>query len=313
MAKKLLTQDALAQVRSFLQNDIKDAISQAVTESVQAYEKLQKVSSDTLSKTFLSEIRSLRDSIETLNVKHHDEMNELRTLMEGGELSSEQQIAVRVVSLTKNFENFVVNANAREKCQSTLNDYFLSQLAHREQRDRLWSIRVNNVQCPWLDKTPTSREVFDIVIRPVLVEQDPDANINYSNTIEYSHPLSQRVKGPRNYIFRFYSRHMLFQFMLNKKKHLQLLDKKARDKTGWTSAAAVSFDGKSFLKCAHDLADTNRSLMTYLHSAGIASRTKLSGTSVAFQPKDGPPKWIKVQNPMARSHIGLISPLPPLQ
>ena len=313
MAKKLLTQDALAQVRSFLQNDIKDAISQAVTESVQAYEKLQKVSSDTLSKTFLSEIRSLRDSIETLNVKHRDEMNELRTLMEGGELSTEQQIAVRVVSLTKNFENFVVNANAREKCQSTLNDYVLSQLAHREQRDRLWSIRVNNVQCPWLDKTPTSREVFDIVIRPVLVEQDPDANINYSNTIEYSHPLSQRVKGPRNYIFRFYSRHMLFQFMLNKKKHLQLLDKKARDKTGWTSAAAVSFDGKSFLKCAHDLADTNRSLMTYLHSAGIASRTKLSGTSVAFQPKDGPPKWIKVQNPMARSHIGLISPLPPLQ
>ena len=143
--------------------------------------------------------------------------------------------------------------------------------------------------------------------------QDPDANVNYSNVIEYSHPLSQRVKGPRNYIFRFYFRHMLFQFMVNKRKYLQFLNKKARDKSGWSSAAAVSFDGKSYLKCAHDLADTNRSLMKYLHSAGIATRTKLSGTSVAFMPKDGPSKWIKVQNPMALSHIGLITPLPPLQ
>ena len=82
-AKNLLMQDALAQVRLFLQDDIKSAISQAVTQSVQAYEKLQQVSSNTLNKTFLNEMHDLRETIETLNVKHRNEMNELRAIMEG--------------------------------------------------------------------------------------------------------------------------------------------------------------------------------------------------------------------------------------
>ena len=82
-AKNLLMQDALAQVRLFLQDDIKSAISQAVTQSVQAYEKLQQVSSNTLNKTFLNEMHDLRETIKTLNVKHRNEMNELRAIMEG--------------------------------------------------------------------------------------------------------------------------------------------------------------------------------------------------------------------------------------
>ena len=311
--KAPLSQDALHQVRSFLQEDIKLAVSQAVSQSVQAFEKLQKVSSDNFNKTFLSEMRGLKESIEALNIKHRDEMNDIRSIIEGETLSTEQQIAIRIVSLTKDFHNYIDNASAREKCQTMLNDYVLSQLAHREQRDRLWSIRVNNVQCPWLEKTPTSHEVFNIIIKPVLQAQNPEKDIHYDNTIEYSHPLSQRVKGPRNYIFRFYSRHLLFSFMINKRRHLQSIDQRARDKTQWCSSAAVSFDGKKFIKCSHDLADTNRSLMTYLHSCGLASKTKLSGTSVAFMPADGPQKWVKVLNSMARSHIGLITPLPPLK
>ena len=82
-AKNLLMQDTLAQVRLFLQDDIKSAISQAVTQSVQAYEKLQQVSSNTLNKTFLNEMHDLLETIETLNVKHRNEMNELRAIMEG--------------------------------------------------------------------------------------------------------------------------------------------------------------------------------------------------------------------------------------
>jgi hypothetical protein len=311
--KGLLNNEALQQIRGYIQEDIKAAVNQAVKESADAFQRISKVSNDQFNNTFKNEMRELKSSIETLNIKHREEMQELRAIIEGESLTSEQEIAVRVVSLTKDYQNYVTNASAREQCQASLNDYILSQLAHREQRDRLWSIKVNNVQCPWLEKTPTSRQVYDIIIKPVLIEQDPAANVSYDNVIEYSHPLSQRVKGPRNYIFRFYSRHMLFQFMLHKKIHLQTIDRKARDKSGWSAAAAVAFDGKKYLKCSHDLCDVNRSVMTYLHSSGIATRTKLSGTSVAFMPKDGPMRWVKVQNSMARSHIGLITPPPPLQ
>ena len=92
--KALLSQDALHQVRSFLQEDIKSAVSQAVSQSVQAFEKLQKVSSDNFNKTFLSEMRGLKESIEALNIKHRDEMNDIRSIIEGETLSTEQQIAV---------------------------------------------------------------------------------------------------------------------------------------------------------------------------------------------------------------------------
>ena len=101
--------------------------------------------------------------------------------------------------------------------------------------------------------------------------------------------------------------------MVNKRRHIQSIDQRARDKSSWSTSAAVAFDGKKYIKCSHDLADTNRSLMTYLHSCGLASKTKLSGTSVAFMPREGPQKWVKVLNCMARTHVGLITPLPPLQ
>ena len=46
-------------------------------------------------------MRELKSTIETLNVKHREEMQELRAIIEGESLTSEQEIAVRVVSLTK--------------------------------------------------------------------------------------------------------------------------------------------------------------------------------------------------------------------
>ena len=56
---------------------------------MQAYEKLQQVSSDTLNKTFMNEMRNLRESIGIMNEKHRNEMEELRAIMEGDSLTSE--------------------------------------------------------------------------------------------------------------------------------------------------------------------------------------------------------------------------------
>ena len=59
--------------------------------------------------------------------------------------------------------------------------------------------------------------------------------------------LSNFNYGSKELYLNFYSRQNLFQFMINKKTHLHDLDKRACDKSGWSTSVAVSFDSKLYI------------------------------------------------------------------
>ena len=301
-----LTPEALDQIKNIVDTKVK--------QSFKSFESTSKVNVNKQFQNLTDQISGLRNEIDTINRNYEEKIAEINTAIESGNLSNGGETALHIAALSQKIDACLETVKAREKCQTVLNYHILYQLGQRSQRDRLWSIRVVNWQSPWQETTMSSKEVYQTLIKPVLdnLKGDADApSTDFYRVIEYSHPLSQK-SGPKSYIFRFFSRRHLYQFMINKKSHVEALCVRAKDKSQWSASAAVQFDPRRTMKISHDLSDLNRNTMTYLHASGIASQTKVSGTGVAFRLKNSGKGgiWIKVLNPFATTYLGLVSPLP---
>ena len=61
---------------------------------------------------------------------------------------------------------------------------------------------------------------------------------------------------------------------------------------------------------SHDLAQTNRQCMSFLHLSGLAAKCKATSVGVSFKPKGLKTGWVKVTNPFSSTLEGLVTPLP---
>lgn len=280
------------------------------------YESKSKANFNKEFQSLNDQISSLSGRLDTINNTYNEKIEKINEKLDSGNVNLDEATLLRIQAVEAKVDKCLATIEERDRCREVLDHHFLIKIAEREQRDRLWSVRIKNLQTPWSAKQLSDSEVYDLVVKPVLdglIENGDSSEFDtsYYACCEHSHPLAKR-KGPTPHVIRFFSRRTLFLFMLNKKYHIESLVKRANNKKEWTTAAAVQFNPSKILKVSHDMCDLNRSTMTFLYSSGIALKCKISGLGVSFIPKHAT-KWIRVRNPYGKSLKDLVTPLPSIQ
>ena len=257
--------------------------------------------------------------IEGLQGQYQTEIDSIRARLEDPDVSPDEATGLKIKGLGAQIDLLLKLRTEDRECDRFINYHHLCQAVKREQRQRCWSLRIYGFQSPWRATTPDVKDVYEEVIEPVLrsMIQSGDSvafNTSFYSNIEFSHPLGPSRKGAvPPMIFRFFSRRTLFLFMLNKREHLISLEKRAADRSQWSSAAAaVKYDPKVKLRVSHDLADMNRQVMSFLHTAKLAHKCKTTSAGVSFMPLGHKGKWIKIHNPFSPTVLGMVEPLPEL-
>jgi hypothetical protein len=264
-------------------------------------------------------LENIGKRIELVQGKYQAEIDAIKAKLDDPSLSVDEATGLKIKGLETQIEMYLHLRNEDRECDRLINLHHLCSAVRREQRQRSWSLRIYGFQPTWRVSCPNVREAYEDIVEPVLksvIQSGDSVNFKtdfYSN-IEYGHPLSPGRNGVcPPMIIRFYSRRTMFLFMLNKKEHLAALGKRAADRSQWAnSAAAVKYNEKVKLRVSHDLADMNRQVMSFLHTAKLAHRCKTTNNGVSFMPVGYKGKWVRVFNPYASSVTGLITPLPNL-
>ncbi len=272
------------------------------------------VSVEKHTKTLNEKVDALSDRIEGIRDSYEGQIGEIREKLTNPDLSTDEAQNLRLVAVETEVKMIKELQSEKNRCDEFLNYHHLIAGVQREQRAREWSLRLYDFQSPWSDRELDGEGIYQEVFRPVLqkvIESgEPSYPTDYFSVIERAHPLAPRSKGITPWIFRFHSRKCLFDFMLNKRSHMEALAKKAADKSLWKSSSAVKFDPKKRCRVAHDLAPINRRTMTFLHQTNIAFKCKTTSVGVSFKPKGVKSGWVQVTNPFSPTLEGLVTPLP---
>jgi hypothetical protein len=260
-------------------------------------------------------IDNLGSRIEGIRDNYEATIKEIRDKLTDPDLKTDEAQNLRLTAVETEVKMINELTTERNRCEDFLNYHHLIAGVSREQRSREWSIRVYNWQSPWLSTQMDAEGVYNELIKPVLDKVvaaggSPAYPTGYHSCIEKAHPLAQRKKGITPFIFRFFSRRILYDFMLHKRDHVESLIAKAADKSLWSTASAVKYDPKNKLRVSHDLAPTNRQCMSFLHLSGLAWKCKATSVGVSFKPKGLKTGWVKVTNPFSSTLEGLVTPLP---
>ena len=259
-------------------------------------------------------IDSLSSRIEGIRDGYEGQINEIKEKLTNPDLSTDEAQNLRLVAVETKVKMFEELQTEKSRCDDYLNYHHLIAGVAREQRSREWSLRLYNWQSPWTERELDAEGIYSELIQPVLQQViasgEPSYPTGYFDVIERAHPLASRRNGIAPWIFRFHSRKCLYDFMLNKKSHMDSLVAKAANKSLWCSSSAVKYDPKKICRVAHDLAPVNRRTMSFLHQTGLASRCKTTSVGVSFKAKGVKSGWVQVTNPFSPTLEGLVTPLP---
>ncbi len=287
-----------------------------IEESVSAKIKEHTDSAAESFKNVNHQLDNIGKRIEVIQGKYNKDLDDIRAQLSNPSLTTDEATDLRIKSCEKQIELYLKLRTEDRECDKFLTYHHLISAVRREQRQRSWSLRIYGYQCPWRQKTPDVVEVYSDVIKPVLdamidAGQAEPFNTGFFKCVEFAHPLGPGKKGSvPPMIFRFFSRRALYLFMINKRSHLDALEKKAADRSLWNAAAACKYDSKIRLRVSHDLAEINRQTMSFLHKSGIAYKCKSTSSGVSFMPTGHRGKWVKVSNPFSPTVNGLVEPLP---
>lgn len=295
--------------------------SRGVDLNPSAWRHMEKLISKQVSITVEKQTRQINDRIDSLSSRiegirdtYETQINEIKQKLTDPDLKTDEAQNLRLTAAETEIKLLKDLSAEKNRCDEFLNYHHLIAGVQREQRDRMWSCRVYNFQAPWESKQLDVEGVYNQLIRPVLDKVvstgDKPYPTDFHSIIERGHPLAARKSEIAPFIFRFHSRRFLYDFMLNKRPHVESLIAKAANKSLWTASSAVKYDPKKRLRVAHDLAQTNRQCMSFLHMTGLASKCKTTSVGVSFKPKGLKTGWVKVTNPFSSTLEGLVKPLP---
>ena len=305
-----------------LETEIENSSSKGVDLNPAAWRQMEKLISKQVSITVEKQSRQINDRIDTLSSRiegirdtYESQIQDIREKLTNPDLRTDEAQNLRITAAETEIKMLKDLTTEKNRCDEFLTYHHLITGVSREQRSREWSIRVYEWQSPWMDKQMDAEGVYTQLIQPVLdkVISTGDSKsypTDYHSVIERGHPLAARKTGITPFIFRFYSRRILYDFMLNKRSHVESLIAKAANKSLWKTSSAVKFDPKKRLRVSHDLAQTNRQCMSFLHLSGLAAKCKATSVGVSFKPKGLKTGWVKVTNPFSPTLEGLVTPLP---
>ena len=295
-------------------------VDSKVNHQLKLYESKSKINFDKQFKTVTDNISDVKKRLGIISDTYKAKIDEIEAKLSSDCLPPDENTKLQISAIEAKIDHFISIQTEKNKCDKLLTYHALFKITQREQRERGWSLRVKNWQSPWCSKPMNTEDIYNSLFKPVLdgliAKGDaPNFNTSYLSCIEYAHPLGSNKKGISPHIFRFHSRRTLYFFMLNKKPHMEFLALRAADKNEWNDAAVVKFDNTKKLKVSHDLAELNRSIMTFLYSSGVALKCKVTSFGVSFVPKQNQKKsdkWIRICNPFSSTLEGLVTPLPPV-
>ncbi len=260
-------------------------------------------------------LKGVRSDLDLIKNNYNAQSQELRQGRDNGELTQEEYEDRRYSLLNEKIDLAIDSFKIRESKQVHLTQFILSQLSMHEQRNRLWSVRIQCFQDPRIPTNKITDEyVYNQIIKPSLIDAIrsgfiEDFNTSFDYNVEYSHPLPKN-RGPPQFIYRFYSRKALYAFMVNKKATINAHIKSCTN-TRNIVPGATPYNKAYKLKASHDLSQLNREVMSYLYGTGLVDNCKIAGLTVAFKPK-GERRWYRVLNPFGCDLYSMVQPLPPL-
>ena len=290
-------------------------IRQEVSSQIDASMKKFEDNSLVRFKSIENQINSVKFDLNVIKKNYSDGIIELEKGRDSGELTKDEYTDGRLNLMDQKINETIDSLAAREAKMVNLTHTLLFKISMIEQRNRLWSVKISNYQCPYVPSNEiTDEHVYNTLIEPTLKHAIAKGFIKEFDTsfalnCEYSHPIPRR-RGPPIFIFRFYSRKSLYAFMINKKSIIEAHVQKC-DKNKKLAAGAVSYNKNLRIKASHDLSPLNRQVMTYLYGSGAVTMCKIQGLSVAFKPK-GSNKWIRIVNPFGKNIYEMCKPLPSL-
>ncbi len=296
---------------SALANVIRHEVSSQITASMKKFEDNSLVRF----KSIENQINSVKLDLNVIKKNYSDGIIELEKGRDSGELTKDEYTDGRINLMDQKINETIDSLAAREAKMVTLTHTLLFKISMLEQRNRLWSVKITNYQCPFVPSNEiTDEHVYNTLIEPTLKHAIAKGFIKEFNTsfdfnCEYSHPIPRHRKPPV-FIFRFYSRKSLYAFMINKKSIIEAHVQKCNNSEK-LAAGAVSYNKDLKIKASHDLSPLNRQVMTYLYGTGAVTMCKIQGLSVSFKPK-GSNKWIRILNPFGQNIYEMCKPLPSL-
>ena len=300
-----LSPDAWIKMKSIIDGSVALKIKEYTDQSAQSFNGVN------------LKLEAIGKRIEAIQGKYQTDINDIRARLDDPNITTDEATGLKIKGLEKQIDLLLKLRTEDRECDRYLTYHHLVSAVRREQRQRSWALRVYGYQPTWREHTPDVTEVFQDIIEPVLQARIDSGdsvkfNTNFYSCIEYAHQLAPGKKGAvPPMIFRFHSRRILFLFMLNKREHVANLQKKSADRNLWAnSAQACKFDPKVKLRISHDLADMNRQVMSFLHTAKIAHKCKTTSAGVSFMPVGYNGKWVKINNPFSPTLSGLLEPLP---
>ena len=212
----------------------------------------------------------------------------------------------------------------------------------REQRSRAWSLKIHNYinysdSLPDVDQdlaevatgTGSSSgegggqqtrkifgleevKIFKTILLPALQKALAKGEIRYlpsemDQIVETAHKSGGAPGQPPSYLFRFYSRPVLYALLRNKFDALDALNK-ANLEANPSLKDRIKNGSYREVRIGCDLTSLNRSILTFLHKQDAVKLAKVSGDKLIFQLHAEPNRWRTVLNPYATSIFGLSQP-----
>lgn len=224
----------------------------------------------------------------------------------------------KITESETNHKVHVAKTETNRKCDEKLHNHYLFQLSMREQRQKLHSIKVVNFQRPSHNGPIDDVLIYKLLIRPVLLQELEKGNLSYvpdnmNSIIEFSHPLGVTKNGELpSYVFRFYSRVLMYSFMYNHYEKLKELSDQAKAlPVSATFADAAKFVPNKPMRVSYLLSTLNGQVMYSLYRHPLVLKCKLRKLNVAFMLKNTN-KWIDIRNPFASDLLAMTLPMSPI-
>lgn len=309
-SNNLVTQNLVSDISESACSKIRDMILQ----SIRDYDKeILQVRHKTIetncqeSSAAITEIRTQISDLSSRLAKAEKDNKELKKV--------NNDMAIKLESQKDDLRLHTELAESRYNSDRKLHEHHLFQTSQREQRARLHSIKIHNFQRPSHDGPITDDLVYHLLIDPVLRDAKARGKLRYlpshqDEIIEKSHILKSDSNAVPSFIFCFYSRNILFAFMLNKRKQVELLKKEAETLPPSASyASAAKFKPGLHLRCSHSLSPLNSKTMFFLYRHPLVSKCKVAQLQVAFMLKRTK-TWFLVRNPFAQDLLSMSLPMP---
>ena len=208
----------------------------------------------------------------------------------------------------------------------------------REQRSRAWSVKIHgyvdySVSLPDVDQDLEDEastgsvnsgvrprkifgeeevKIFKKLLLPALKKALEKGELRFlpsemDQIIEVAHKSGGAPGQPPSYLFRFFSRPVLYAMLRNKSDPLNALNK-ANMEANPSLKDRITNGSYREVRIGCDLTSLNRSILTFLHRQSEVHFAKVSGDKLIFQLHNEPNRWRTVLNPFSATLSGLSQP-----